>query len=185
MTQHVASSMCALPCCLAAMLAMAAFQLLAPEASAESDVAAEATIKAAFVYNFAKFVEWQSDAPTGVRICLAGVEDDLAATMAGLEGKTVQARTVSVKREIRTNDLDACHILLVGSGGRPVAEAARGKAGLLTVSDVKGFAAAGGIIELFVEDGRMRFEINTRAARRAGLHISSQLLKLARFTPET
>ena len=61
---------------------------------------------------------------------------------------------------------------------------ARGKTGLLTVSDIKGFAAAGGVIELFAEDGKMRFEINTRAAQRAGLRISSQLLKLARVTPE-
>ena len=173
------------PAALCCLLAVLWFQMVAHSAAAESDVAAEATIKAAFVYNFAKFIEWQSDALTGVRICLAGVDSDLAATVAGLEGKTVQTRTVSVKREIRATDLDVCQILLVGSGGRPVAEAARGKAGLLTVSDIKGFAAAGGIIELFVEDGRMRFEINTRAARRAGLHISSQLLKLARFTPES
>ncbi|MEO8005308.1 MAG: YfiR family protein [Betaproteobacteria bacterium] len=160
-------------------------EALAFPASAASDTATEATVKAAFVYNFAKFVEWRTDASNSVKICLAGVENELAVTMAGLEGKTVQTRAVSVQRDIKATELDACHILVVGPGGRPMAEAARGRAGLLTVSDVKGFAASGGIIELFVEEGRMRFEINTRAAQRAGLRISSQLLKLAKFTPDS
>jgi YfiR/HmsC-like len=173
-----------MPCWLAALW-MLMIEAIAFSATAASDSAAEATVKAAFVYNFAKFVEWQTDASNSVKICLTGVDDELAASMTGLEGKTVQTRAVSVRRDIKASDLDACHILLVGPGGRPVAEAARGKAGLLTVSDVRGFAASGGIIELFVEDGRMRFEINTRAAQRAGLRISSQLLKLAKFTPDS
>jgi hypothetical protein len=152
-----------------------------------ADLASEAAVKAAFVYNFAKFVEWQT--PTAVnapdvKICVAGVDGELAASMTGLEGKPVQARTVSIRREPKVGDLDACQILLVGAGARSLAEASRGKSGLLTVSDMKGFAAAGGVIELFAEDGRMRFEINLGAAQRAGLRISSQLLKLARVTPE-
>ena len=101
-----------------------------------------------------------------------------------LEGKAVQARTVSVRREVRAADLDGCQVLVVGAGARALAEAARGRNGLLTVSDIRGFAAAGGVIELFAEDGKMRFEINPRAAQRAGLRISSQLLKLARVTPD-
>lgn len=161
------------------------FEAIAFYATAASDSANEATVKAAFVYNFAKFVEWQTDASNSVKICLAGVDNELAATMTGLEGKTVQSRAVSVRRDTRAGDLEACNILVVGPDGRSVAESARGRAGLLTVSDVRGFAASGGIIELFVEDGRMRFEINTRAAQRAGLRISSQLLKLAKFTPDS
>lgn len=152
-----------------------------------ADLASEAAIKAAFVYNFAKFIDWPAETvaiATNVKICIAGVDGELAGTMAALEGKAMQARTVSVKREIKLDDLGGCHILLVGAGARSLAEASRGKAGLLTVSDVKGFAGAGGVIELFAEDGKIRFEINTRAAQRAGLRISSQLLKLARVTPE-
>lgn len=168
-----------------AALCLLVIEVFAFPATAASDSAAEAAVKAAFVYNFAKFVEWQADASNSVKICLAGVDNELAATMAGLEGRTVQTRAVSVRREIKAAELDACHILVIGPAGRPVAEAARGRAGLLTVSDVKGFAASGGIIELFVEEGRMRFEINTRAAQRAGLRISSQLLKLAKFTPDS
>ncbi len=152
---------------------------------AASDSATEATVKAAFVYNFAKFVEWQTDPSSSVKICLAGVDSELAATMTGLEGRTVQTRSVSVRRDVKPGELDACQILVVGPNGRTLADAARGKAGLLTVSDVRGFAASGGIVELFVEDGRMRFEINARAAQRAGLRISSQLLKLAKFTSDS
>lgn len=168
-----------------AALCLLAAEGFALSAIAASDSATEATVKAAFVYNFAKFVEWHVDASNTVKICLTGVDNDLAATLSGLEGRTVQTRAVSVRRDIKAGELDACHILVVGPGGRSLAEAARGKAGLLTVSDVRGFAASGGIIELFVEDGRMRFEINARAAQRAGLRISSQLLKLAKFTPDS
>ncbi len=167
-------------CLLAAFIGFAA-------ATPAADLASEAAVKAAFVYNFAKFVEWQTPtdaAATDVKICVAGVDGELAATMAALEGKPVQTRTVSIRREAKVGDLDACQILLVGAGARALADASRGKAGLLTVSDVKGFAGAGGVIELFTEDGKMRFEVNLRAAQRAGLRISSQLLKLARVTPE-
>ncbi len=168
-----------------ALASLCAFVVGALAAAPPSDSASEAAIKAAFVYNFAKFVEWQSTPAAGeVKICTAGVDNELAATVAALEGKPLQTRTVSIRRDVRTADLDICQVLLVGSGGRALAEAARGKTGLLTVSDIKGFAAAGGVIELFAEDGKMRFEINTRAAQRAGLRISSQLLKLARVTPE-
>ncbi|HVY07786.1 MAG TPA: YfiR family protein [Burkholderiales bacterium] len=164
-----------------------ATQACALAAAAPSDGASEATVKAAFIYNFAKFVEWQPEAgttPADVKICVAGVDAAFASTMAALEGKAVQARTVSVRREVKATDLDGCQVLVVGAGARPVAEAARGRSGLLTVSDIRGFAAAGGVIELFEEDGKMRFEINPRAAQRAGLRISSQLLKLAKVTPD-
>lgn len=158
-----------------------------PDSASAADLASEAAVKAAFVYNFAKFVEWQTPTDVkspNVRICVAGIDGELANSIGGLEGKPVQARTVSIRREPKVGELDACQILFVGIGARPLAETSRGKAGLLTVSDMKGFAAAGGVIELFAEDGRMRFEINLGAAQRAGLRISSQLLKLAKVTPE-
>lgn len=169
------------------LLWLLAFEACALAAAAPSDSATEATVKAAFVYNFAKFVEWQPESAGtagDVKICMAGVDGELAATVAALEGKSVQSRTVSVRRDVKAGELDGCQVLLVGTGARPIAEAARGKTGLLTISDARGFAAAGGVIELFTENGKMRFEINTRAAQRAGLRISSQLLKLARVTPE-
>jgi hypothetical protein len=152
------------------------------------DTAAEASVKAAFVYNFAKFIEWPASAAaergSEVRICTAGLDAELASSVAALEGKSVQARTVSVKRDVKVAELDACRLLVLGTTAQALAESVRGKAGLLTISDVKGFAASGGIIELFVDAGKMRFEINTRAAEHAGLRISSQLLKLAKVTPE-
>ena len=165
-----------------------ALAVLCGAGAATGDPPSEAAVKAAFVYNFAKFVEWQpgpaAGTPSEMNICTAGVDAELATTLAALEGKPVQTRTVSIRRDVKSADLDICQVLLVGSGARALADAARGKTGLLTVSDLKGFAAAGGVIELFAEDGKMRFEINTRAAQRAGLRISSQLLKLARVTPE-
>jgi hypothetical protein len=165
-----------------------ALAVLCSAGAATADPASEAAVKAAFVYNFAKFVEWPAGASaepgSEVRICTAGLDAELASSVAALAGKSVQARIVSIKSDVKLAEMDACQLLMLGTTGRALAESARGKAGLLTVSDVKGFAAAGGIIELFVEDGKMRFEINTHAAQHASLRISSQLLKLARVTPE-
>ena len=155
--------------------------------AAAADLASEAAIKAAFVYNFAKFVEWQSE-PAGstgeVRVCVAGVDSELSGTVAALEGRPVQSRSVSVKRDVKASDIDGCHILLVGANAKPVADAARGRPGILSISDVRGFAASGGVIELFNDEGKIRFEINPRAAQKAGLKVSSQILKLARITPD-
>lgn len=167
---------------------LAAMVSLCSAGAATADSPSEAAVKAAFVYNFAKFVEWPAGASaephSEVRICTAGLGAELSNSVTALDGKSVQARIVSVKRDVKVADMEACQLLMLGTTARGFAESARDKAGLLTVSDVKGFAAAGGIIELFAEDGKIRFEINTRAAQRAGLRISSQLLKLARITPE-
>ena len=150
--------------------------------AATADPPSEAAVKAAFVYNFAKFVEWPANlsAADAMTLCVAGTRPELAVSLAGLAGKSVQGHTLAVKNNVNAADLESCHVLFLGNDARPLAGLARGRAGLLTVSDIPGFAQSGGIIGLFSEGDKIRFEINPRSAEAAGLKLSSQLMKLAK-----
>jgi hypothetical protein len=162
-----------------------------PKAFSLKTEGAEYPLKLAFLYNFAKFVEWPSDSfrsPGGtLAICIVGhnpfsldIENELRARPAGDH----PVKFVALKL---TDTLNACHIVFI-----PVTEkdqAARivwslKGARVLTVGECDGFALKGGIINFTVEEGNIRFEINRRAADRAGLKISSKLLNLAKLVTE-
>lgn len=155
-------------------------------AAATADPPSEAAVKAAFVYNFAKFVEWPETTSTkgAMTLCVAGTRPELATSLAELEKKLVQGRALAVKNNVIAADLDTCQVLYIGDDARTLAGQARGRAGLLTVSDMPGFARSGGMIGLFTEGERVRFEINPRSAEAAGLKVSSQLMKLARVVED-
>ncbi len=142
-------------------------------------------MKAAIIYNFAKFAEWPA-LPSGAPIvaCIVG-DDAIAATFVNtVRGQNIGGHTLEVQRPQDSGAWRVCHLLFIAD-----AETRRSAGGLsgiktlpiLTVSDGKGFAEATGIIELFVEAGRMHFAINVDAAERAGMHLSSRLLGLARI----
>ena len=162
-----------------------------PIALSLNSESAEYPLKLAFLYNFAKFVEWPPDSfrsPSGpLAICIVGhnpfsldIENQLRSRPAG--GHPIEF--VALKP---TDMLNLCHIVFV-----PVTEkdqAARIVSGLrgsaaLTVGESEGFAAKGGMINFTVEGGNVRFEINRLAADRAGLKISSKLLSLAKVVTE-
>ena len=165
---------------------MGALGVLWGAGAATADPPSEAALKAAFVYNFAKFVEWPANtaATDALTVCVAGTRPELATSLAGLAGKSAQGRALAVKNNVLAADLDSCQVLYLGSDARALAGQARGRAGLLTVSDVPGFAQSGGMIGLFSEGERIRFEINPRSAEAAGLKVSSQLIKLAKVVQE-
>jgi YfiR/HmsC-like len=144
----------------------------------------DAVIKAAFVYNFTKFVVWPSEDTGPLQLCVVGEPDPLLLAVAGLEGKQSQGRSIRVRNaEPQAAALKACHLILIGTTEARRVEAilkeAQGSAAL-TVSEIENFADAGGMIGLVLGDARVRFEINAEAAQRANLKLSAQLLKLAR-----
>ncbi|MEC4889917.1 MAG: YfiR family protein [Nitrospira sp.] len=151
-------------------------------------VGEEYEIKAAFLYNFSKFVEWPEMAlPSKAEtftICVIGDERMMQATSLTLQDKQVQGRTV-VTRSLRSLDeASACQVLFVEASAIDVAEWAGSLAKtlpILTVGESDRFIQKGGIIKLFVEDGKLRFEISPQAAARAQLKVSSKLLKLGRI----
>lgn len=141
--------------------------------------------KAAFVFNFAKFVEWPADASSRKVLTVGvlgsdGVSDALQQIV---RGKTVGARGVDVKRVTLGDNLPELHVLFVGVSEKPrMAEVLKRVDGapVLTVADIEHFCASGGIMGLALEGSHLRFDVNLESAERARLKVSSRLLTLAR-----
>lgn len=150
----------------------------------------EGDLKAAFVYNFAKFVEWaalpetQSASASLFHLCLVGSEDSLLAALPRLEGKPVHGQEIRVRAvQPRAEAIKGCHILVIGESeaGR-AAELARlaTAQGTLSVSAVEQFIELGGAIGLVTVDNRIQFEINLESTQKASLKLAAQFVKLAR-----
>lgn len=145
---------------------------------------AESEVKAAFVFNFIKFVEWpRGTFPPGEKpltLCVLG-QDPLGEALGSLEGKTAQSRKIEVRRVSTPGDAEGCQVLYVcrSEAEQMTVILRRMKPGVLTIGDMRYFASSGGIINLILLDNRISFEISVDAAEKAGLKISSQLLKLA------
>jgi len=146
----------------------------------------EYLIKAAFLYNFAKFVEWPSavfvDKTVPLGICVIG-QDRFGNALGTLKNKTVEGRTIVARKGVKAEDIDRCHILFISTSEREnlpqILKAIRG-APVLTVGDTDGFARSGVMINLVPIGSRIGFEINLSAVGATPLKISSKLLKLGR-----
>jgi YfiR/HmsC-like len=146
---------------------------------------AEYRLKAAFLYNFAKFVEWPEpyfSAQPVINLCVIGA-DEFGSALDGIDRKKAQGREVLVKRGATAVESRDCQILYISpSHAKSVADILRAasQGNALTVSDMEGFCQAGGMIGLVVADQKVGFEVNLDAAQRADLRLSAQLLKLAK-----
>lgn len=150
----------------------------------------EYEIKAAFIYNFPRFVEWpnggdnnenERDAPA---ICILG-EDPFEGAMESIQGRLIEGRKMTVSRVRSIKKAADCPILFISSSEKErIGEIIKaiGGSGILTIGDTEGFSRQGVIINFYTEQNKVRFEINIAAARRAGITLSSKLLKLARIT---
>lgn len=150
----------------------------------------EYPIKAALLYRFAQFTEWPASALAGhdqLTLCVLG-EDPFGGLLDGIAGNSVQQRKLAVQRIADPQQLNQCHIVFVGATKPDTLSHAIKRSrqlNVLTVADAKGFAAAGGMIQFVIVDNRVQFEINSAAADKAGLKLSSHLLKLARVLHTT
>ncbi|MEZ4525637.1 MAG: YfiR family protein [Desulfobacterales bacterium] len=147
--------------------------------------ASEYQQKAEFICDFAKFVRWPQDEnrDSPLRICILG-KNPFGNALRSLENRSVRGRPVSFRLCPDEQGADDCHIVFVSAleKERLVSVLSRFRSRpVLTVGEFPGFAAEGGIISLIRTGDQIRFEINTEAARRSGLQISSHLLKLARI----
>lgn len=171
-------------------LALRAVAALVPFLSAGSMVSktwaapSEYEVKAAFLYNFAKFTAWPpapEAPPAPFAICVLG-EDRFGTALDVLQGKPVDGRPVVVRRMVEPEDLQRCRIVFVGPPhadrmdrlSRTLQDQP-----VLTVGDSPGFVRSGGMIGFVIEDGRIRFEIDPDRISPTGLTVSSQLLNLA------
>jgi hypothetical protein len=144
----------------------------------------EYEVKAAFVFNFSKYVEWPEStfatAADPISICVVGENPFGTLLEEAVRGKSVNGRQIVVRET--TTIPDTCHIAFIASSERERLDAILGKLArrpVLTVSDAEAVAERGAIIGLTIIDKRVRFEINMVAAKQAGVKLSSQLLKIA------
>jgi hypothetical protein len=161
---------------------LAASLLCVPAAHAQ-DVT-EASLKAAFIYNFAKFTEWPADGLPGTAPFNACVLGDAAigdALERSVKGRLLSGHPISVLRVQIDGPLRTCHLLYVSGVSTmqitAIAAAVRGMP-VLTIGDSDDFSRLG-IAHIFVESGKMRFNLNLELAKRSRLQLSSKLLALA------
>lgn len=148
----------------------------------------EYQVKAAYLFNFARFVTWPETAgskPGGpIRIGIFG-EDPFGSSLdQTLEGKAIGNRPLVIERIDDPKALNDCHILFICQSEEtdwPRVLSGIGTTPVLTVGDFEGFTARGGMIRFLIEEHKVRFEINPGAADRVGLKISSKLLGLAKI----
>ena len=147
--------------------------------------ASGADVKAAFLLNFAKFVEWPAVAlPSGQPIVIGVLgSNKIAESLARLaDGRMVNGRAVQVRRVAAGDETAMLHLLFIDSSERDrVGDVVKkiGGASVLTVSDAPRFLDAGGVIQLRNEDDRVRFDVDLEHARGSQLVINSKLLALA------
>jgi len=138
--------------------------------------------KAAFMLKLVNFVQWPTEAGRDLAICFVGADATGDAMQRLASGKSVGGKGIVVRRLGVDGDLKACQVIFVGASERKnlpsVLERLRGTS-VLTVGESDGFGQHGGIVNLMLNEGRIRFEVNPHAAERAHLQISSRLLTLA------
>jgi hypothetical protein len=155
-------------------------------AAAHGQTTEEYRVKAAFLYNFAKFVEWPSQAFKGpadpIAICIVGKDPFGAALTQAVNGKSIEGKPFCIRIVSDAQQVSGCHILFVGGSEkklqRPILEASH-RISILTVGETEAFLADGGIVSFKIEAGRVRLQVSIDAAEQAGLSISSKLLSLA------
>jgi len=171
------------------ILVVACLLMLVPSRSAVAQSAklTEYQVKAAFLFNFAKFVEWPqstfSNDTATIDIGVYGHNPFGKELDKIVLGRTVKDRSISIRYSDYIDDLLDCQLIFVGTHEKQDTELTldmlKGKS-ILTVSDAPDFIRSGGMIALFMDKNKVRFGINAEIANQEGLSISSKLLKLAR-----
>lgn len=160
--------------------------IVAMTPSAMAQVNKEALIKAAYLLNFARFTTWPEDAfaspDAPIVLCIAGTSP-ITDALPSIAKKRVQNRALQFKQLAPGEKVpEACHMLLVGNApGQSMTTLTQSIASrpILTVSIQKGFSMSGGMLTLIKVKNKIRFQINLATTEKAGLTMSSRLLKLA------
>ncbi len=151
----------------------------------------EYQVKAAVVFNLAKFTAWPETAfnrsTDSMIIGVVGVSRVIELLEESVDGNRIHGRKVAIEHINEGADVPDCHILFIGSltdeSITDIIDSLSGKS-ILTISDGSGFANNGGMIELTVKNSKVRFIINLRSIKESGLAVSSQVIKLAEIIEE-
>jgi len=153
-------------------------------ASSQQTKPQEYQVKAVYLYNFGRFVEWPTPARNSpsFTICVLGQDPFGSVLDTTLAGESIDQRKLVARRIATPREAPSCQILFISvSETARVKEilAAVEKSSVLTVSDIPDFTSIGGMIQFVVTENKVRFSVNLMAAERVGLTLSSQLLKVA------
>jgi hypothetical protein len=166
-------------------LALAGALVAVPCLGAQGSRPTDYDVKAAYLYNFGRFVEWPAGGTSNsdlFTVCVLGQDPFGPALEATLAGETVGGKKAAAKRISVPQEAAGCQILFMSSAEEnrldQVLEALH-KEAVLTVSDMPKFSQRGGMIQFVLEGKKVRFEVNLSAVQRAGLSLSSELLKVA------
>jgi len=144
----------------------------------------ESQVKAAYLYNFGKFVRWQDQSANAasIKICVLGKDPFGTVLDSTVAGESIDGRKIIVKRVVKVQDAATCNILYISSSEESrlgfILSSVQHFAPL-TVSDMPNFVERGGIIEFVEQQGKIRFEVNLLAAEQSHVSLSSELLKVA------
>ncbi len=154
-------------------------------ARAEAPRYDENQVKAAYLFNFTRFVEWPTnsfaEAETPLIIGILGDDPFREALEKTVRGEKVKGHPLAVRSSRKIEDLKSCHVIFVDKTQKPQMQqilATLRDCPVLTVGEIDGFAQRGGIINMIKQEKRIGFEINNEAARRQGIKIGSQLTEL-------
>ena len=155
-------------------------------ARAKEPLLHEYKVKTAFLYNFAKFIQWPEsafiDPESPFTICILGKDHLLMDALQNLTAKTVRGRRIVISHSKNVRSVKGCQILFVSKSVKSRAKHIISKfkgSPVLTVSDMDVFVKVGGMIGMVRVKNKIRFHINLVSAQDSALSISSQLLKLA------
>ena len=151
----------------------------------ETDATVEYKIKAAFLLNFAKFIHWPENSFSGdkqfFKICVLG-ENPFGSALTAIESRTVGNRKIDLRYIDDVQQAEDCHLLFVSASEKDILTniyKSLADRTIIMVSDVEGFASAGGVVEFVTKENKLTFIINLKRAREQGLEIHSALLNLA------
>lgn len=164
---------------------LATVLLCQPDSRCAETSSGEYSLKAAFIYNFSKFMDWPDNAFHGKNeFCIATLgRTPLDRSLAALSGRPVHGRTIVFRQVATAEEATRCQVLFIGrselSRMDAILETLRDLP-VLTIADRADFSKRGGMLTLDQENGRIVFDINYRETQRSRLKPSSQLMKLAR-----
>lgn len=162
----------------------------APSVAANPD-SREYVLKAGYIYNFTKFIKWPKKASDaiengGLSFCLAG-EDPFGTVLDKFSRKLKKKnKHLVIKKQVSIEEMPQCHILYVSPSEKSNVDQILRRVKnypVLVIGDTPGFAEKGVGINFFLQQNKIRFEINREALKRAGLVVSSELLHLGRIVP--
>ncbi|MFA7240073.1 MAG: YfiR family protein [Sulfuricellaceae bacterium] len=154
-----------------------------PTAHALAAPASEYDVKAVFIYNFAKFVDWPNKVGSEIRLCILG-RDPFGNILDSMKGRAVHERKLEVRFIDSVASLGGCQMVYVSPSlekniDKIIAQAR--DQGVLLISDSEGYARRGAMINLYVDENKIRFEINLQSIEASGLKVSSKLLSLGKL----